>query len=45
MLLSELEELVDDVVFLLDGEVAFQGTLRQLKKRRERAASSGPSPG
>ena len=30
--LSELEELVDDVVFLLDGEVAFQGTLRQLKE-------------
>jgi Cu-processing system ATP-binding protein len=30
--LSELEELVDDVVFLLDGAVAFQGSLRQLKE-------------
>jgi Cu-processing system ATP-binding protein len=30
--LSELEELVDDVVFLLEGAVAFQGTLRQLKE-------------
>jgi Cu-processing system ATP-binding protein len=30
-LLSELEELVDDVVFLLDGAVEFEGSLRQLR--------------
>ena len=30
--LSELEELVDDVVFLLDGAVEFQGSLRRLKE-------------
>ena len=40
--LSELEELVDEVVFLLDGAVAFQGSLRQLteatgERRLERA--------
>jgi Cu-processing system ATP-binding protein len=29
--LSELEVLVDDVVFLLDGAVEFQGSLRRLK--------------
>ena len=30
--LAELEELVDDVVFLLDGSVEFQGSLRRLKE-------------
>jgi Cu-processing system ATP-binding protein len=30
--LSELEELVDDVVFLLDGAVEFEGSLRRLKE-------------
>ena len=30
-LMSELEELVDDVVFLLDGAVEFEGSLRQLR--------------
>jgi Cu-processing system ATP-binding protein len=29
--LSELEDLVDDVVFLLEGRVEFQGSLRRLK--------------
>ena len=28
--LSELEELVDDVVFLLDGRIEFEGSLRRL---------------
>jgi Cu-processing system ATP-binding protein len=30
--LSELEELVDDVIFLLEGRVEFQGSLRRLKE-------------
>ena len=30
--LSELEDLVDDIVFLLDGAVKFQGSLRRLKE-------------
>jgi Cu-processing system ATP-binding protein len=30
--LSELEDLVDDVVFLLDGTVEFHGSLRRLKE-------------
>jgi Cu-processing system ATP-binding protein len=30
--LSELEELVDDVVFLLDGRVEFDGALRRLRE-------------
>ena len=30
--LSELEELVDDVVFLLEGRVEFQGSFRRLKE-------------
>jgi Cu-processing system ATP-binding protein len=30
--LSELEELADDVIFLLDGAVAFQGSMRRLKE-------------
>jgi Cu-processing system ATP-binding protein len=43
--LSELEDLVDDVVFLLDGRVEFQGSLRRLRDatgepRLERAIAS-----
>ena len=43
--LSELEELVDDVVFLLDGRVEFEGSLRRLAEltgepRLERAIAS-----
>ena len=30
--LSELDDLVDDVVFLLDGRVEFQGSLRRLRE-------------
>jgi Cu-processing system ATP-binding protein len=30
--LSELEELVDDVIFLVEGQVEFQGSLRRLKE-------------
>jgi Cu-processing system ATP-binding protein len=30
--LSELEELVDDVVFMLDGAIEFEGSLRRLKE-------------
>ena len=30
--LSELEELAEDVILLLDGKVAFQGALRRLKE-------------
>jgi len=30
--LSELDELVDDVVFLLDGRVEFEGSLRRLRE-------------
>jgi Cu-processing system ATP-binding protein len=30
--LTELEELVDDVVFLVDGAVKFEGSLRRLKQ-------------
>lgn len=30
--LAEAEELVDDVVLLMDGRVAFEGTLRQLRE-------------
>ena len=30
--LSELEDLVDDVIFLLEGRVEFQGSLRRLKE-------------
>jgi len=42
--LSELEDLADDVVFLLDGSVEFQGSLRRLKEitgegRLERAVA------
>ena len=43
--LSELQELVDDVVFLLDGRVEFEGSLRHLAEatgetRLERAIAS-----
>ena len=43
--LSELQELVDDVVFLLDGRVEFEGSLRHLTEatgetRLERAIAS-----
>lgn len=43
--LSELQELVDDVVFLLDGRVEFEGSLRHLaeatgESRLERAIAS-----
>jgi Cu-processing system ATP-binding protein len=43
--LSELQELVDDVVFLLDGRVEFEGSLRHLveatgEPRLERAIAS-----
>ena len=43
--LSELEELVDDVVFLLEGRVEFEGSLRRLNEatgetRLERAIAS-----
>jgi Cu-processing system ATP-binding protein len=43
--LSELQELVDDVVFLLEGQVEFEGSLRQLaaatgETRLERAIAS-----
>jgi Cu-processing system ATP-binding protein len=31
-ILAELEELVDDIVFLLDGRVVFQGPIRRLKE-------------
>ena len=42
--LSELEDLADDVIFLLDGSVEFQGPLRRLKEitgesRLERAVA------
>ena len=42
--LSELEDLADDVIFLLDGSVEFQGSLRRLKEitgegRLERAVA------
>jgi Cu-processing system ATP-binding protein len=30
--LSELEDLADDVIFLLDGSVEFQSSLRRLKE-------------
>ena len=30
--LAELEDLVDDIVFLLDGRVVFQGAIRRLKE-------------
>jgi Cu-processing system ATP-binding protein len=30
--LSELEDLVDDVIFLLEGRVEFQGSLRRLEE-------------
>ena len=30
--LSELDELADDVIFLLDGQVEFQGSLRRLRE-------------
>jgi Cu-processing system ATP-binding protein len=43
--LSELQELVDDVVFLLEGRVEFEGSLRHLAEatgetRLERAIAS-----
>ena len=31
-MLSELDDLVDDVVFLLDGRVEFEGSLRRLRE-------------
>ena len=30
--LGEVEELVDDVIFLLDGRVEFEGSLRRLRE-------------
>jgi Cu-processing system ATP-binding protein len=43
--LSELEDLADDVIFLLDGSVEFEGSLRRLKEitgesRLEQAVAS-----
>jgi Cu-processing system ATP-binding protein len=42
--LSEVEELADDVLFLLDGQIRFQGTMEDLRRmtgeqRLERAVS------
>jgi Cu-processing system ATP-binding protein len=42
--LSEVEELADDVLFLLDGQIRFQGTMEELRRmtgeqRLERAVS------
>jgi Cu-processing system ATP-binding protein len=48
--LSELDELADDVVFLLDGRVEFEGSLRRLREvtgesRLERAIARLMQPG
>jgi Cu-processing system ATP-binding protein len=48
--LSELDDLVDDVVFLLDGRVEFEGSLRRLREvtgesRLERAIARLMQPG
>jgi Cu-processing system ATP-binding protein len=48
--LSELDELADDVVFLLDGRVEFEGSLRRLREvtgesRLERAIACLMRPG
>ena len=43
--LSELEDLVDDVIFLLEGRVEFQGSLRRLEgDHRREPAGAGRRP-